>query len=388
MVHDGPRERLRGESLEVAARRFRYADLEAVRAESGASRVLTAHQRDDQVETVLLRLLSGSGLEGLAGIPQRRGALLRPLLRVPRSAIAACLAELGLEPVEDPTNRDLSIHRNFVRHALLPRLRAADPHLDAMVLAVRDRALAVREMIESRLAERVAETSVEEGLDAGLLLALPVELRSAALRWLLRRAGLAVPPSSRSMEAFLSSVQRRGRANLCLPGGRRALVARAGRVALAEAKPPVASFSYTFAVPGEIELAELGLAIRMRRSPVEPWMVRGDPRRAALAGAAAMATAATVRSRRAGDRLRPFGSPGERKLKELLIDRRIPAGERDRLPLLEIGGRIAWVPAVTIGDEFRLRDEAECWVVELVQRDTGGNGLSGLAVERVEKETC
>jgi tRNA(Ile)-lysidine synthase len=140
-------------------------------------------------------------------------------------------------------------------------------------------------------------------------------------------------------------------------------------------------------MPGEIELAELGFVLRLRRSSVEPWMFRGEPRRAALAGAATAAQAATVRLRRAGDRLRPFGSPGERKLKELLIDRRVPAGERDRLPILEVGGRIAWVPGVTIGDEFRLGEETECWVAELEGPGGGGNGPSAAAVERVEKES-
>jgi tRNA(Ile)-lysidine synthase len=116
-------------------------------------------------------------------------------------------------------------------------------------------------------------------------------------------------------------------------------------------------------VPGEIELRELGLRLRIGRAPVEPWMFRGDPERAALAG---NATHATVRTRRPGDRLRPLGAGGARKLKELLIDRRVPAGERDRLPLLELDGRLAWVPGVAIDDAFRLTDESECWVAEMI----------------------
>jgi tRNA(Ile)-lysidine synthase len=98
-------------------------------------------------------------------------------------------------------------------------------------------------------------------------------------------------------------------------------------------------------------------------------MFRGSPRRAALALPAA--AEAVVRSRLPGDRLRPLGAPGTRKLKEVLIDRGVPRRERDRLPLLLVGGRIAWVPGVTVDEAFRLpagppEDGSETWTVEVI----------------------
>jgi tRNA(Ile)-lysidine synthase len=111
-----------------------------------------------------------------------------------------------------------------------------------------------------------------------------------------------------------------------------------------------------------VEVPEIGVTVRIRREPVAPWMFRGSPRRAALAlppdveRAAGTSTGAqvVVRSRRPGDRLRPLGAPGTRKLKDVLIDRGVPRRERDRLPLLCVGGRIAWVPGVTVDEAFRL----------------------------------
>jgi tRNA(Ile)-lysidine synthase len=99
-------------------------------------------------------------------------------------------------------------------------------------------------------------------------------------------------------------------------------------------------------------------------------MFRGSRHRAALVLPEAGLDRLVVRNRRPGDRLRPLGAPGERKLKDLLIDRRVPRRERDRLPLLVVAGRIAWVPGVTVGDAFRLpgrlRDEGgEVWIVEI-----------------------
>src|SRR5262249_30724900 len=134
-----------GESLEVAGRRMRYERLAAHAREAGAHSIATANHRDDQAETVLLRLLFGSGLSGLAGIrpvasvgvagpaggpppppPPPRAPLVRPLLAVPKATLLAAVREAGLEPADDPTNRDLSVPRNHVRHRLLPALSAAD----------------------------------------------------------------------------------------------------------------------------------------------------------------------------------------------------------------------------------------------------------------------
>jgi tRNA(Ile)-lysidine synthase len=165
------------------------------------------------------------------------------------------------------------------------------------------------------------------------------------------------------MEAFLSQLERGRLARLRLPGGAGEVAVRSGELRREAPESRPSPFTYSFLIPGEIELPELGLRLRIGRAPVEPWMFRGDPNRAALAGNAAYAT---VRTRRPGDRLRPLGAAGARKLKELLIDRRVPVGERDRLPLLELDGRLAWVPGVAIDDAFRLTDESECWVAEMI----------------------
>lgn len=368
---DLPRERRRGESPEAAARRVRYTTLENVRIHRGATLVLTAHQRDDQIETVLLRLLHGSGLEGLAGIPECRDRLRRPLLRVSRATIEHFLREAGLEPVEDPTNLDLLVPRNRVRHLLLPHLRAAEPEVEAAVLALAGRAAVLRRTLDSALRRGLGPASSEGGAAVGALLGLPAPLRIWALRWLLRRDGTVRLPSNPSMEAFLVSLHTAGRAELRLGAGGRRLLARDGRVSVAGPKSPVAPFSYTFPLPGEVELAHPAARLRVRRSRTERWMFRGDARRAGLALPASPG-AATVRSRRPGDRIWPLGAPGERKLKDLLIDRRVPAAERERLPLLEIGGRIAWVPGVAVDERCRLTDQPDCWIAELLPAGAAG----------------
>jgi tRNA(Ile)-lysidine synthase len=390
-VRDVPAERRRRESLEMAARRVRYRVLEEVRAELGAARILTAHQRDDQVETILLRLLAGAPVEDLGGIPGRRGAILRPLLEIPRSEIDALLAALGLEAVQDPTNRNPASPRNRVRFQLLPHLRAADPAFDEELLGLSRAAISLRARLDRAFSGRLTEASSDGGMETSALFELPESLRARALRWYLHSRTPGRLPSSPSLEAFLKAVEsphrrREAHPELRLSGARLRLAAREGQLLVEPTESRIPPFSYTLQVPGEVGLPELGLRVRIRRSPVEEWMFRGDRSRTALAFGPEAPRAVVVRNRRPGDRLRPLGSPGERKLKAVLIDRRVPGPSRDRLPLLEVGGRIAWVPGVTIDEAFRLRGESECWVAELEPLDRDGNGPSGEKVEPVERE--
>src|SRR5436305_652601 len=253
--------RAAGESVEAAARRVRYAALEAVRARHGARWVATAHHRDDQAETVLLRLLYGSGLAGLAGVRPVHGTVVRPLLGLPRAALAAAVAAAGLTAVADPTNGDLAAARNRVRHQLLPALSSPGHECPGY-------------------------------------------------------------PGSAGQAGFKKN------------GGLDDLASRLARLA-ERARGAGAAV--------ERALAPLLLAL-----PLVP----GDR--------------VTVRNRRPGDRLRPLGARGSRRLKEVLVDRRVPRPLRDRIPLLCVGERIAWVPGVTIDHGFRLRGETTAWVAEIL----------------------
>ena len=121
-----------GAGIEAAAREARYAVLAEVAERSGAALVLLGHTRDDQAETVLLRLLRGAGASGLSAMRPRSRDLIRPLLGVSRAQVLAYLAERGLTWVEDPTNSDPAYAtRNRVRHEVLPLLARINPNIAA-----------------------------------------------------------------------------------------------------------------------------------------------------------------------------------------------------------------------------------------------------------------
>jgi tRNA(Ile)-lysidine synthase len=362
-----------GESREAAARRGRYEFLEEVRQAAGARWVATAHHRDDQAETVLLRLLFGSGVEGLAGIRPVHDTVVRPLLEAPRSELAAAVAAAGLEPVDDPTNRDLGVPRNRVRHRLLPAL-AGDDDFDDLDLSLRlarlgSRARAASAALDRRLAGLLAASPAAGGaaVERAAFESLPAELWPFALAWLHRRAGAPYPAAATARGELLRQLAGPGHA-ACDCGGGWRWEGRGDLLVLrrkAAARKPVPDFTYTLEVPGELDVPEVSVRMRLWRHAVEPWMFQGSPHRAGLALPLMEGDRVTIRNRRPGDRIHPLGAGGSRRLKEVLIDRRVPRPVRESLPLLCVGDRIAWVPGITIEQRFRLAGHATAWVAEV-----------------------
>lgn len=142
-------------------REARYRFLRRAAEKAGATCIALGHQLDDHLETVLLRLLRGTGVRGLAGIPARRGPLVRPLLRFRREELQTYLRETGRDWLEDPSNADPRFARSRLRHHLIPRLAAADPSLDRVVARIASDAARVDRALEARAASLLARASVE-----------------------------------------------------------------------------------------------------------------------------------------------------------------------------------------------------------------------------------
>jgi tRNA(Ile)-lysidine synthase len=213
--------------LEQAARRERYGFLHEVRKETEAAAIAVAHTRDDQAETLLLRLLRGAGATGLGGMRARRGRIVRPLLGVSREQVLAHLGDRGLTWREDATNADLALQRNRVRHELMPYLEARfNPALrrglarTAGLLA--DEAAYLRSEAD-RLLDRISRAEGEEiVLERAALAEAPPALGRVVVRQALRRAGGLARVGAIHVERVLAlacSAAPSGR-HLPLPGGR------------------------------------------------------------------------------------------------------------------------------------------------------------------------
>jgi tRNA(Ile)-lysidine synthase len=221
-----------GVGIEEAARRERYHVLFDVASRERALAVVTAHHQEDQAETVLLHLLRGSGVHGAAGMGERSPApvaaraasdispnpmpeqawLWRPLLLESRAAIEAYVAELELEPVEDPSNQDLSLRRNVIRHKVLPLLEAEFPGA-AAALARYGRLAAADDCFLDRLAGAVHDelTTADGTLDASRLVEQPLAIqRRVVQRWVLLRTTVEALSANRTAAILALAEERHG----------------------------------------------------------------------------------------------------------------------------------------------------------------------------------
>jgi len=375
-----PAQKRRSESLEVAARRIRYRELEKAASVLGARYIATAHHRDDQAETVLLRLASGHGLSALAAVPARRGSIVRPLLGQSRKDLLRYVRRRGLTWIEDPTNRDLTTPRNRLRHLLIPILGAKNPDIAIRLASLAQAAKGANTRLTREFDQLLAPSREGSAVTVSrrVLETLPTTVLPHAIVHLLRCCGSRRRPSRRALGYAAALLASQAPVGVDLGGGWRIEEARTGKLRILQTPEPTPLFAYDLTVPGEVHLGELASSLRITAGCVEPWMFRGARLRAGFSLPLDTRDRLTVRNRRPGDRVQPLGSPSLHKLKNLLINHGIPKYERDRLPLLCHSERILWVPGVTIDHEARIRaasregsragsrEESDIWVAEII----------------------
>jgi tRNA(Ile)-lysidine synthase len=321
-----------GGGIEEAARLERHAFLEAVRLREGAAWIVLAHTRDDQAETVLLRLLRGSGSAGLGAMRARAGRILRPMLRVTRQDVLDHLAAHGLAWREDPSNADPAFLRNRVRHELIPYLEGRfNP-------GVRE-ALARTASVLAEEAELLATIAAAVGLrteDGASILPreavarAPQAVARIAVRNAVRAAGGLRGVALDHVDGIIDLAMRKAASGrrVPLPGGRDAAI-HFDEIRIGPAGPAAPSFDAALEVPGRAPL------------PDGRWVVARSLRRPGPHDIGVPAGPLTVRTRRPGDRVRSAGR--EMSLKRFLMDRRVPAADRDRLPVVASGRTVVWI---------------------------------------------
>jgi tRNA(Ile)-lysidine synthase len=359
------RARVAAGSIEAAARAARHGALEAAAVRVGAARIALGHTADDQAETLIMRLLEGTGVRGLAGIPPVRGRLIRPLIESRHQDAVTTLTAAGLPWIEDPSNRDVRFFRNRVRHALMPRLVEASGgdvvgNLGRLARRAREAIDALDHVAAAEL-ERLAH--VEHGalvLPRSALGALPRPVAAEVLRAAAARLGSRAPLRAwghRGLRRVLASAPPRRPFRL---GG--VVVEVSGdRVRVGVTRAPALA-PRDLPVPGRVELPEIGRALEAVVVAAADYAVPRERDRVAF-DAAGLPPRLVVRPRRRGDRFRPFGG-GDRRLKSFLIDAKVARWERDRLPLVDAGHDIVWVAGLRRGAAAPVTEHTDS-VVEL-----------------------
>ncbi len=335
---------------EAQARLGRYGALQEMAGRTGAGRIATGHTLNDQAETVVLRLARGGYP---LGIPPLRGRTVRPLIEAFRCDTEAFCRRHSVPFLVDPTNADLNHRRNLIRHRVLPGL---GPEGVARLARLGEAARSRRERVDAAADTVLADILIRRGaeilLDRARLLGLPAALLRPVLRRGLEEAGLA--PSARLISDIAAKVAPVTGARLHLPGGWSIRCEPLELVAGPELSSPQLR-PFKLAAPGRTFSEEWGIEVvaELVKAPRPP---RCSPQEAFLHPRAAAPL--VVRSRLPGDRFRPLGAPGVKKLQDLFVDRKVPRGLRDRIPILTCGGEIAWVAGYRIDDRFKLGEES------------------------------
>jgi tRNA(Ile)-lysidine synthase len=353
-------------SVEERGRQARYAFFHRLAEKYGYTKIALGHHMDDNAEAVLLHLLRGSGIRGLSGIPPVRGRrIIRPLIDLRRPEIITLLQENGISFVQDASNADLRFDRNRIRRNLIPLLQKEfNPNVTAVLNRTADLCRQEEQWLQTLLAPILEEAM--ESLDPQSMLLnaqrLSVEpqavqrrlLRDGLHRWRgsLKRIGMDHIDALTGLLGPHSEGKR-----LCLPnriGAERSgallrLTIRSGRGC--PAPPGAPDYQYEIPFPEEnpctISVPESGLSFNFTLTTGG-----NDPCRDASDGSAVWFDADKVtlplriRNFRPGDRMRPSGLQGHRKVKKIFNDRKIPAARRQGTPLLVDGEEILWVVGV------------------------------------------
>ena len=345
-------------NLQATAREARYAAAERLRARTGADVVVTGHTRTDQAETVLYRLAVSPGARGLLGLSERNGRVVRPLLALERGDTRRLAAAARLRFNDDESNDDIAFARNRIRLGVLPVLRDLSSAAERNITETR------AELAEdARLLERVVLEELEAmGAGAGSVAVSAEELarREPGLQRLALRA-LAERAAGRSValgRARAAEVMRLARSSeggeVELGSGLRA-VCESGTVGFVTSREvEAAPAPVALRVPGLARLGRWEVRAELHPAPVDP----AGPELATL-DAAALSGPVEVRTWREGDRMQPLGMEGTKTLGDLFAEGGVPRSERHRVPIVTVGGEVAWVPGVAVGERFRLGAAAE-----------------------------
>ncbi|MFO0480909.1 MAG: tRNA lysidine(34) synthetase TilS [bacterium] len=351
-------DRASGLGIEAAARQQR----QRVFAAQPADWIALGHHRDDQAETVLLQLLRGAGLRGLSGMPEGsevdpaagRPRMLRPFLDLPRAALEACARQQGLSWIEDESNADTAFDRNFIRHAVMPLLEQRFASARAS-LARSGRLLAASARLVEAIAAEDLHAALEgspvrpAGVSLGVVAAIGEGRARELLREWLRRHGVPMPPERRLAEAIRQA---------CEAGPERAVEVVFDGVTLRRYRDRL-----YLDRPHPADAASGAVAWNRRAKMVLPalgGMLVAEPALGAgiaqrLLRGAVLTIDARTRSGGPAPRMAIGEPPMRRTLKNLWQESSVPPWQRDRWPLLRIGGELACVPGVAVAGPFEAR---------------------------------
>ena len=342
--------RLEGKTLEQAAREKRYEFFHRAAKELGADKIAVAHHMDDQAESIMLHLIRGSGLKGLMGMEPAYGNIIRPLLWARRREIEEYAADNGLKYCTDSTNLERDASRNRIRLDLIPYIQDnLNPCFVEGLCSMGELLRQDEEYLDGLARDALREARTQEGYDRARLAALPLPLKSRAIRIAAFEAGATADVERRHIERIMDMLTAKTGAHADIPH-----------------------------ISAWVSYGSICFGIRQSANEVDvPFNIEGETR---FAGGFFFAEAVEggiiknntvayidrdklpaglrVRTRRDGDRFQLIGSGGGKKLKDFFIDRKVPRDQRN-MPILFSGSDALFIPGYGISDKVKVEENTK-----------------------------
>ncbi len=346
-------------SVEEAGHIIRYSIFRRTAEKNGYSKIATAHNRDDNTETVLLNLIKGTGLAGMAGIPVKRGKIIRPALNISKKEILDYLNRRGCEYRTDHTNFSNDYERNFLRNEIIPLIKSRlNPDLDGAVFNSSEIFREFSKAVEDRIAVYASRASDYSGgvlsLKIDEISNIEPELVSHFLKAALEK-NFGRPASFADVKNLKVLTEKETGTKINLSGGLTAIKDRAEiSVYLKNEEPeqPVIKIGRG----QSIYLGDSKLTVKQAAKLPERY---SGTRQTEYISADGIRGGFTVRRWRAGDKFRPLGLKGEKKVSDFLTEQKIPARKKSGQMVLTYKDTIVWVLGLRLDDRFKVTNNTK-----------------------------
>lgn len=346
-------------SLEMAGRELRYNFFEEFARENPRSLIATAHTKDDQVETILYRIIRGAGVKGLAGIQLKRGNIIRPLLFASKEQLYEYAAQHQIPFSEDHTNRDEKIQRNFIRQSLIPSIKAnLNPSFDTAVLRLSTISEDVTKFIHNAGTEAlddcfVYSNSIEIALDISRLKKYFTTVKIEVVRECFNRLNYPYPAVDYNMLTRIVQIAEEGTTGkrLRIAANLQAYVDRGNLIFEYDKNPHWQALQIVPGMEYKTDYFRFASEIVKDRDYSEGI----EQRTIEYLDLDKLGENLVLRPWEKSDRIKPLNAPYTKKVSDIFIDQKIPLNKKKRIPILESDGKIVWVCGLKLSDEFKLK---------------------------------
>lgn len=356
-------------SIQEAARILRYEALDYLSLRIKANKIAVGHNADDQAETVIMRLLRGSGPAGLSGIPPVRKKIIRPLIEVERREIEEYLKLNNISTVTDSSNQSQKYLRNVIRQRLIPIIKEISPQATRIISKTAEIMREENDFINvqvtkalMRLMSRKSDSRVE-------LFCNPMEVLNLVI---LRRALRTAIDSVRDLRGIefehierIIDLIKKGKPGdrVYLPRGIRAI--KGYSTVVISAEPPVKLSTYVINRPETVFLKEISTYLTIAEVERPQVTNFGDGKNTIYLDRDKVSFPITVRARKPGDYFYPYGFGKRKKLQDFFVDEKVPRDERDAIPIIESDGKIVCIVGYRLDDRFKIEHNTnKCLVIK------------------------